>query len=295
MELSDLHVFRTVVEAGGITHAAKRLHRVQSNVTARIRKLEEDLQVQLFVRESRRLQLTPAGRTLLGYADQLLGLAARAREALHDTTPRGLLRIGTMESTAGVRLPAPLAEYHRRYPEVQIELEIGSPRTLIPRLLDGTMDVALLAEPFEGGIAALDARFDHRVVFVENLVLVSAANHPPIRRPQDVKVGTVLAFHPGCSHRERLLAWFTRGGANPGRVVELSSYHTMLGCIAAGMGVGLMPASVLQNFSGSDRLRTHKLPPPFHKAQTVMLWRKEMPTPKVLALAEILEKGRASA
>src|SRR5690554_6583159 len=107
MELSDLHVFRTVVEAGGITHAAKRLHRVQSNVTARIRKLEEDLQVQLFVRESRRLQLTPAGRTLLGYADQLLGLAARAREALHDTTPRGLLRIGTMESTAGVRLPAP--------------------------------------------------------------------------------------------------------------------------------------------------------------------------------------------
>ncbi len=70
--------------------------------------------------------------------------------------------------------------------------------------------------------------------------------------------------------------------------MELASYHTMLGCIAAGMGVALMPASVLENFSDRDRLRTHKLPPPFHKAQTLMLWRKETPTPKVMALAEVL-------
>lgn len=291
MELGDLHIFRTVVEAGGITHAARRLHRVQSNVTVRIQKLEEDLQVALFVRESRRLQLTPAGRILLDYAGQLLGLAERARDALHNTAPRGQLRLGTMESTAGVRLPGPLAEYHRRWPEVRIELETGQPRELMEGVLSGNLDVAMIAEPFEGGAASLDARLDHRVVFTEELVLVSAASQKPIRKPQDVQAMTALAFHPGCSHRERLQAWFARAGTSPGRIVELASYHTMLGCIAAGMGVALMPASVLEHFAERDRLRTHKLPPPFNLAQTLMLWRKETPTPKVMALAEVLGRG----
>jgi DNA-binding transcriptional LysR family regulator len=70
--------------------------------------------------------------------------------------------------------------------------------------------------------------------------------------------------------------------------VEIASYRTMPGCVAAGMGVALVPASVLENFSDRDRLRTHRLAPPFHKAQTLMLWRKETPTPKVMALAEVL-------
>src|SRR5512132_932908 len=99
MELSDLHVFATVVRAGGVTRAAERLHRVQSNVTTRVRKLEEDLGVELFVRDGRRLKLSPAGNVLLGYADRLLALATEAREALHEADPRGVLRLGSMEST----------------------------------------------------------------------------------------------------------------------------------------------------------------------------------------------------
>src|SRR5690606_33496046 len=121
-----------------------------------------------------------------------------------------------------------LAEYHRRWPEVAIELETGTPRDLIDRVLTGMLDVALIAEPFEGGAAALDPRLDHRVVFTEELVLVSAASRKRIRQPQDVQAVTVLAFHPGCSHRERLQAWFASAGVSPGRIVEIASYHTML-------------------------------------------------------------------
>ena len=87
MNLSDLQIFRTVVEAGGITRAAERLHRVQSNVTTRIHQLEEKLEVELFVRQGKALTLSPAGRTLLPYADRLLALAYEARNAVRDGAP----------------------------------------------------------------------------------------------------------------------------------------------------------------------------------------------------------------
>src|SRR5688572_9870838 len=126
MELADLTVFRTVVEAGGVTRAAERLHRVQSNVTMRIKKLEEELGVALFAREGRRMQLSAAGKVLLGYAERILSLAEEAREAVVDGAPRGVLRLGAMESTAAVRLPGPLSRLHRKVPELAVELHTGN-------------------------------------------------------------------------------------------------------------------------------------------------------------------------
>ena len=105
MDLSDLRIFTAVVREGGVTRAAEKLNRVQSNVTTRIRQLEEDLDVALFIREGKRLHLAPAGQVLLGYADRLLALADEARSSIRDPRPRGLFRLGAMESTAAVRLP----------------------------------------------------------------------------------------------------------------------------------------------------------------------------------------------
>src|SRR5262249_36722278 len=117
MDLSDLLIFRAVVQAGGSTRAAERLYRVQSNVTTRVRKLEADLGVALFIRNGKRLQLTPSGQVLLDYADRLIDLAQEAREALHDQEPRGLLRLGARESTHSGRPPRPLSENLQRHPE----------------------------------------------------------------------------------------------------------------------------------------------------------------------------------
>src|SRR3954470_10549965 len=82
MDLSELRIFRAVVREGGVTRAAERLRRVQSNVTTRVRQLEDDLGTALFLRENKKLQLTPAGQILLGYADRLLALADEARDAV---------------------------------------------------------------------------------------------------------------------------------------------------------------------------------------------------------------------
>src|SRR5262245_52629208 len=94
MDLGDLRIFRAVAQAGGVTRAAERLHRVQSNITTRVRQLEEDLGVPLFIRSGKKLHLAPAGQVLLGYAERLLDLAQEARDAVQDARPRGVFRLG---------------------------------------------------------------------------------------------------------------------------------------------------------------------------------------------------------
>lgn len=289
MELTDLHVFRTVVEAGGITRAAEKLNRVQSNVTTRIHQLEEQLGVELFIREGKRLHLSPAGKVLLDYADRLLGLALEARDAVHDAKPRGLFRLGAMESTASVRLPAPLSEYCRRYPEVTLELRTGNTQKLTNLVLTGEIDAALVA----GSIP--DAPFEKIPVYEEELVIISSAGHPPIRSVQDAKSGTVLAFEHGCPYRKRLEEWFAANEEMPERMIEMSSYHAMLGCAVVGMGIALVPRMVLDTFPERRRLGVHPLPGGLDRtAITALIWRKGAHSPKLSALAEILT-GKATA
>lgn len=282
MELTDLHVFRTVAHAGGIIRAAERLHRVQSSITTRIKKLEEELGVDLFLREGKRLQLSPAGHVLLDYADRLLTLAEEARAALQDTRPRGTLRLGAMESTAAARLPAPLGEYHARYPEVAVELSAGDPRQLTAAVLAGNLDAALVAEPVS------DERLAATPIYDEELVIVAHREHPPIASPRDVVGRTLIAFHPGCPHRQRLEDWFARHQVQAERLVEMSSYHAMLGCIVVGMGVALMPRSVLDTYTERDRLSVHELSGDFRSARTLLIRRKAAASANVDALLEIL-------
>jgi DNA-binding transcriptional LysR family regulator len=286
MELADLHIFRTVVECGGITRAAERLHRVQSNVTTRIKLLERDLGVPLFVREGRHIILAPAGRVLLPYAERMLALAAEAREVVQGGRPSGVLRLGVMESTAAVRLPRPLSVFLTQYPGVAVELSTGDTASLAPRVLAGSLDAALVAEPIA------DARLEMLPVYDEELVIVANASHPSIAAPHDVRKPTMLAFAPGCPHRARLERWFAKHGAVCERVVELSSYHAILGCAVAGMGVGLMPKSVLDSYAERRRLSVHPLSGEFRSARTLLIWRKETPQAKVKALAEVLLSER---
>jgi DNA-binding transcriptional LysR family regulator len=281
VDLSDLRIFATVVREGGVTRAAEKLNRVQSNVTTRIRQLEQDLDVTLFLREGKRMHLAPAGQALLGYADRLLTLADEARASVRDPRPRGVFRLGSMESTAAVRLPKALNEYHRLHPEVTLELRIGNPVELATAILAGELDAALVAEPIA------DTPFDKAFAFQEEPVLVSAAGRHPVGKRQQFPA-TIVAFEHGCPYRKRLENFYAKRGEMPGRIVELGSYHAMLGCVAAGMGVALLPKSVLSTFPESKRLSVQQLPPGENRADTVLIWRKGAGSPNIKALQDIL-------
>jgi len=287
MDLSDLRVFQAVATAGGITRAAALLHRVPSNVTTRIKNLEDDLGVALFGREGRRLQLSPQGKVLLEFANRLLLLAEEARGAMHEQMPRGVLHLGSMESTAAIRLPSLLGQIHERYPELSIELRTGAPRPLTIRVLSGELDAALVAEPVS------DPRLDSLAVCTEQLVIIGPVGHPPIRSAHDIRNGTLLVFEPDCPHRQRLEAWCARDNMAPRRIIEVGSHHAILGCCVAGMGVALIPAAVLDTYTERARLSEHKLKGDFRTVRTMLIWRKDSPQPKVKLLADLIrEKQR---
>lgn len=288
MNLDDLTIFRAVVREGGITRAAAKLHRVQSNVTTRVRQLEAELGVELFVREGRRLTLAPAGRVLLDYAERLLALAEEAREAVTGDSPAGSLRLGSMESTAAARLPGVLAAFHARYPNVQLELHTGPTAPLVADVIEGHLDAALVSAPVD------DVRLHCLPVFAEELVLIAPATHPPVRSARDLRVRTLLTFAPGCAYRRHLEAWLADAGVVPARVVELSSYHAMFGCAAAGMGVALAPRSLIE-LVPVHGISRHPLPPGLAQVTTILVRRRDTHSPATDALAALLAEETPAA
>lgn len=286
MDLAALTIFRAVVRENGVTRAALKLNRVQSNVTTRIRQLEETLGTALFVRDGRRLVLTPAGETLLPYAERLLALAEEARHAVSENRPQGRLRLGTMESTAASRLPRVLAAYHRRWPQVTLELATGVTRALIESVRTFDVDAAVMARPIEPD--ALGAgQFDTVPVFREELTLVTPRGQDPTTLAQEPASLTLVAFERGCAYRSYAMRWYEQQGIRPARVLELASYHAIIACVAAGAGVAVAPRSVLELARLDDGVDVHPLGE-LGQVDTLLVWRKGHYSAALDALRDLL-------
>ncbi|MBN3757275.1 LysR family transcriptional regulator [Paraburkholderia sp. Tr-20389] len=271
MDLAALTIFRAVVRENGVTRAAAKLNRVQSNVTTRIKQLEEQLGTELFTRDGRRLVLTPAGETLLPYAERLLALADEARHAVKDARPSGRLRLGTMESVAATRLPGLLAHYHQTWPDVALELEVGTTGKLIDRVREFEVDAAIVATPLDPGW--IGDLFEVEPVFREELVMLTPRGHPPIRQASDITLSTLIAFEAGCAYRVHVEKWYMDRGLRPARVLELGSYHAIVACVAAGAGVAVAPRSVLALLPESNDIVVHALDE-LGSIDTLLVWRR---------------------
>ena len=196
MHVADLRVFEAVARLGGMSRAAAELHTVQSNVTARIRVLEDELGTPLFERSSRGVALTAAGRRLLPYASRMRRLLDDARRAATDEgTPRGPLAVGSLETTAAVRLSPVLATYAATYPDVDLSLVTGTTCELIDAVLEHRVEGAFVCGPVR------HAELAEETVFTEELVLVTAPGVPSLDdvvRHGDVKI---IVLRAGCSYR----------------------------------------------------------------------------------------------
>lgn len=270
MEFSQLRIFQAVAEEGSITRAAQRLHRVPSNLSTRLKQLEEQLGVELFVRERQRLQLSPAGKVLLDYTGKLFALRDQASAAVMGGQPAGDFVLGTLYSTAAIHLPALLARYHKQYPAVNLQVQSGPSGELLEGLVSGRLDAALVDGPPQ--LAGIDGV----PLCDERLVLISEADHPPIRSAKEVEGRAVFTFRHGCAYRARLEAWFVHYQAAMGRAMEIESYQGMLACVIAGSGVALMSESMLASLPGRESVAVHPLAEPFASATTWLMWRKGM-------------------
>lgn len=288
MDLSQLEVFRAVAEEGGVSAAAKRLHRVPSNVTTRLKQLEAELGVELFIREKLRLRLSAAGGTFLDYTRRILDLAAEAKLAAMGSEPRGIFTLGSLESAAAVRLPPVLSAFHQRHPAVDLDLSTGPSGDMIDGVLGGKLSAAFtdgpLGHPLLDGIQ----------VYTEEMVVITAREHPAITRAADVAGETLYAFRANCSYRRHFENWFAADACLPGKIFEMESYHGMLACVTAGGGLALVPLSMLQSMAGSQNVRSHPLSPAFRFVHTWLVWRRGARTANVSAMVELLQSGPGS-
>ncbi|MDG9886254.1 MULTISPECIES: putrescine utilization regulator PtrR [Pseudomonas] len=286
MELSQLRIFQAVAETGSVTRAAEQLHRVPSNLSTRLRQLEEQLGVELFHRERQRLQLSPAGKVLLDYAGRMLTLHDEAFAAVQGGQPAGEFVLGCMYSTAAIHLPDLLARYHKAYPAVNLQVQTAPSGELLEGLLAGRLDAALLDGPLS--LSGLDGV----PLCEETLVLLTEPDHPPVRSARDVAGRAVFTFRKGCSYRMRLEAWYAHDHAAMGRAMEIESYPSMLACVVAGSGVALMSQSMLDSLPGRENVAVHRLQTPFDQATTWLVWRRGMRGANLDAWVNLQEESR---
>ncbi|MGJ4944578.1 LysR family transcriptional regulator [Bradyrhizobium sp. HKCCYLS1011] len=281
MELSDLMTFAAVARTGGITRAAEALNTVQSNVTQRIKALEAEIGTALFERHSRGMTLTGAGRRLLPYAQRM---AALSREALlaarDDGDAKGPLAIGSMETTAAVRLPAVLASFHRRFPAVSLTLRTATTAELATAVLEGSLDGAFVTSPID------HAELTGITAFREELVLITAQRFDSLAslRAGTAESGpTALVFRVGCTYRHRLENLFATLGWPSAARCELGTLDGMIGCVAAGMGVALLPRTVVERSELAREISILALEPQFAHVETLFVYRRSLHHPSALA------------
>lgn len=296
MELAELEIFRAVAREQSITRAAKRLDRVQSNVTTRVKQLEESLGVSLFQRDSKKMLLTPQGFRLLDYADRLLALADEARQSMRTDAPSGPLRLGSMESSAATLLPRPLGAFHALWPDVELKLSTGTTQALVDAVLGHRLDCAVVAPPGTGAPADIDISemgdgLAGTYLQTEELVLVLPATHPPVRRPQDVTLHRLAAFARGCTYRQCAEDWLEQAGDDMRRrlsVIDLPSYHAILAYVAAGSAVGIVPRSLL----AAHREMAHLQTVPVRTVHTFLVKRAGFTTSAYTAFLQELQQGQ---
>jgi len=265
MELVALKTFQAVVEEGGILAASRKLNTVQSNVTARIRRLEEELGAELFFRKGRGLELAPSGHVLLDYARRMLMLERQTAAAVRQVgESTGELRIGAMETFAALHLPRALKAVRAAHPGMELRVFTDTSAALADKVRQHKLDCAFIAGP----VVHPELQFEELVV--EELVQVHAAGSDPLQQP-------LILFREGCAYRARALAWQRSQGHTLTEAMEFGTLEGILGCVSVGLGWTLMPRRVVEQSLHAADLVIETVPPEIARVPTGMISLREAP------------------
>lgn len=254
VELRHLEYFLAVADSRSFTEAAKRLHVVQSGVSATIKALERELGTELFLRGPAGVALSPAGEALRPHARTTLDAARAAKDAVSAArgTVRGTVTVGTLTSVSVIDVPTVLAELHARHPDVVVHLRAASAGSagLAGQLRDGDLDVAFLV--FTG---PPPADLHTRLVASVPLLLVVPEGHPLARR-RSVSLAELAGMSfvdgpPGYGNRTVVDTAFAAAGVERTVAVEVADIGTAAVCIRKGLGIGFLSWSILEGIDSS--------------------------------------------
>ena len=256
--LPDVLVFLNVVRSGSITRAAQRLNMVQSNVTARIKKLEYALGVTLLRRHARGVKLTGGGEAVLPMALRLDAVLNDLGYAFGKGKPakEASLRVGAIETVAAVQLPGLVSGFLQKSPHVDVSVHVGSSATLVGQVKRGELDVAFISRSF-----ALPGLREEQV-FADKLLVLAPAKVKSLGDLLAVNRSRlkVLVQRLGCSYTERLLGFLEKKKVRPERIMEMGTLEGVIGFVEAGVGIAAMPESFVRPISKGRQVSMLSLP-----------------------------------
>jgi len=282
MDFDDIKVFREVALYRSMTKAAENLGYAQSSVTARIRKLEANLNVNLFYRNAKGVHLTPAGKIFLEQGAKITQLLDELSFLLNPDEPMGgLLRIGSMETTAAIHLPSLLKKYHSLYDKVELSLQTGTTEYLINQVLNYNLDFAFVAAPINHpDIIEIEA-------FKEEMVLIAEGGQQPKSIEEILKSRIILVFRAGCSYRALLERYLLENKSISLKRFEFGSLEAIIGGVASGIGISLLPKSAVKEKLQSGILTSYELPSHLRNCTTMLIQRKN--TVQTIAMANFID------
>lgn len=269
MEISDLRIFQTVAELGSVSKAAKELNYVQSNVTARVQQLEQELGTVLFNRHRRGVTLTSDGAKLQAYAQQVIASVDEIRRAFQDSEdPSGPLVIGSVDTVS--IMPQFLSDFYTQYPRVDLSLMTGVTEQLLKEVLQYRLDGAFVSGP---------VRHPELVQYPfieEELVLIAKADGGP-NTLEECQTRPLLVFRAGCGYRARMMQWFEKEGVKPVKVMEfgIGTLETLLAVANAGLGISLVPRSTVAHLEQKGSIRCFTIPGELGRVTTVFIRRND--------------------
>lgn len=299
MNLEQLRGFAEIAATGHFTRAAEQLHLAQPSLSRQISSLERELGVELFHRVRGNVALTSAGERLLPLARRMLADADTARSEMAELAglKRGRIRLGATPTLCTSLVVDVIAEFHARYPGIDIEiLERGS-RTLIGALVEGGLDLALIVTSVAAGEAR--AVLEREPILSERLVVVSAAHLPdPFARATapagravplaELAAVPQIAFPENYDLRVAMDVAYRAAGLTPAVAVEGVEMDAALRFAERGIGVAVVPAMVAID---RPKLRATPLAGP-ELTRTVSLARRSdmAPTPSGAALQALIRE-----
>ncbi|CAI9122164.1 LysR family transcriptional regulator [Brytella acorum] len=269
LKLSQLQFFVAVLEEGSVVGASRRMNCVASNVTARLKELEQLLGQELFLREKGRLVITPAARLFYREAKPVVLNAARLLHLFEADAPRGILTVGALDVALRRFLPERLPAFATAYPGVELTLLMRPSYTLERMLADGDLDLALTDGPIQHPL--LNSRF----AFAESLSLV-VPSHITAIKEINWPTTTVFLFNTDCFYRSCFERWLKKRGIETPVIQTIESYDALHACVAAGLGVSCFPDSMTspQDCDDLNGVRFLK-PDDLASAPVYFVWRRD--------------------
>ena len=229
MESLELRIFREVALEKSISKAAEKMGYVQSNITAHIHNLEEELGTPLFIRHNK-----GEGEQLLVYANRIIVLLDNAKYQFQKDKP--IIKIGSIQTIAADKLPIWLSTYKRSCPNISFSVSTHSQSELIDAVADGTLDCAFINTEFS------HPRLTSVFLFREPLTFIAAKS---LKKGEIAYQSIIVSNSIGCPYRHLIENWMLKKTSQKPNVIEYDTLEGIIKAVSLGIGISLLPVSVL--------------------------------------------------